>query len=187
MPDDMRDLWQRQDVDGVTFTLEEIRRKAGRFEQRIRWRNLREYVVGALLMAFFAWGAWKRPGRQRVAEILLIAGLGFVLFQLHRRGSPRAPRAGDRLRSAIAAYREELRRQRDALSSVWLWYELPLVPGVALLFWDTGVRQGINWRYLAGLAYAAAAFVGIWALNRRAARRLDRQIRELEGMEEEDD
>ena len=43
-PNDPRNLWQSQEGEDVTITLEEIRLRAARFERRIRRRNLREYV-----------------------------------------------------------------------------------------------------------------------------------------------
>jgi hypothetical protein len=87
MPDDIRDLWQQQELERVIFTLEEIRRKAGSFQRSIHWRNVREYAVAGGLIAFFAWGAWQNPGPQRVPDLLLMAGLGYVLYQLHSRGA----------------------------------------------------------------------------------------------------
>jgi HAMP domain-containing protein len=41
----------------------------------------------------------------------------------------------------------------------------------------------VDAKYLAGAAYVIAAFAAVWALNWFAARRLDRQIRELEKLE----
>jgi hypothetical protein len=38
-PKDLRNLWQSQERENVTITLEEIRLRAARFERRIWWRN----------------------------------------------------------------------------------------------------------------------------------------------------
>ena len=45
-PNDPRNLWQGQEVEKVILTIDEVRRRAARFERRIHWRNVREYVVG---------------------------------------------------------------------------------------------------------------------------------------------
>jgi hypothetical protein len=187
MPDDMRDLWRQQDVEPISFTVEEIRGKARRLRSRVRWRNLREYAVGAVLIGVQGWGAWTHRGGMRIADILLLAGMACVMYQLHRRASPGALRADSGLRGSVDSYRRELERQRDALDSVWLWYELPFAPGLAAVFVTTAARRGVDAAYFAGLALVIAVFVAVWSLNHFAARRLDAQIRELEHLEENDE
>src|SRR6516162_4616954 len=51
-PKDPRNLWQSQERENVTISLEEIRLRAARFERRIWRRNFREYAAGVLLIAW---------------------------------------------------------------------------------------------------------------------------------------
>jgi hypothetical protein len=47
-PNDLGNLWQEQETEKMTITLDELKLKATRFDRRIHWRNLREYVAGFL-------------------------------------------------------------------------------------------------------------------------------------------
>jgi Flp pilus assembly protein TadB len=187
MPDDMRDLWQKQELEPVSITLEEIRQRAAWFRRRIYRRNLVEYAAGILAITVFAVTMRWRNGWQLVPPILLIAGLIYILYQLHRRAAAREVRIDDGLRASIELYRLELERQRDALRSVWGWYQLPLVPGILAMCVESAVTAGISTRYLAGLSYIVFVFAAIWWVNSRGARRLDRKIQELKALEEERD
>ena len=73
--------------------------------------------------------------------------------------------------------------QRDALRSVWRWYLLPLVPGLAAVLLVTGMERGFDVRIvLLALAFAAV-FGGVWLLNQWGARKLDRKVEELRVLE----
>ena len=61
-PNDPRNLWQGQEVERVILTVDEVRSQAARFERRIHKRNVREYLVGALMIALFAHQLWRTPG-----------------------------------------------------------------------------------------------------------------------------
>jgi hypothetical protein len=103
-----------------------------------------------------------------------------VVFQLHRRASVR-PVPADAGRSAsLDFYRRELERQREALRGIWSWYLLPMAPALVSVIVMRAIDQGgiDNWVvwYGVGLVLLSA---GVWGLNRRAARKLDRRIQEL--------
>lgn len=182
-PNDPRNLWQGQEVEIVTLTVAEVRRRAARFERRIHWRNVREYAAGALVVAFWTVQLWRAHGWRLTPAVLTILGTIYVMLQLHRRASARSLPADVGIRGSIEFHRVELERQRDALHSVWHWYLLPFVPGFAAVLVETGIDRGINtWLIGVGVVFVLL-FVGIWALNERAARRLDRKIQELKAME----
>ena len=83
--------------------------------------------------------------------------------------------------------RAQLVRQRDALKSVFWWYMLPFIPGLAMILIGNGMEtpagQGppIWVRWLA-LAVMAGVFAGIWWLNQRVARKLQRHIDEIDAL-----
>src|ERR1035441_11091888 len=59
LPDDIRNIWQDQPVENTPMPLEEIRRKARRFENRIKSRNLREYAGAAIGIAAYTFYFFK--------------------------------------------------------------------------------------------------------------------------------
>lgn len=179
MSDDMRDLWRGQHTEAMNITLDDVRARARKFERRVRLRNIREYLAGGLIIPFFAAAAVRSHGWRKVPPILQIAGLIVVLYEIHRRASPAKPDPAAALKPSIESYINQLKRQREALASVWLWYELPFVPGFLAFiigaFADHKTAQAI------GLAvFIIVMLLGIWALNARGARKLDQQIKELE-------
>ena len=99
-----RELWQHQPVEGIQMSVEELRRRAGKFERRIYWRNVREYVaslfVVGLLACFFA---TTEDGLSRVSFGLFIAAMLWIVVQLHLKGSSKkvAQRRGYRDRAAV--------------------------------------------------------------------------------------
>jgi hypothetical protein len=78
-----------------------------------------------------------------------------------------------------------LERQRDLLRTVWSWYLGPLIPGLAVLITAYALANPAHWKYqglfIAGYVLFVAAFVvGIAKLNAGAARKLQKQIDELD-------
>jgi len=186
-PDDLKSLWQNQEVEKVTITIDEIRRRAARFERRIYWRNLREYIAGAVAIAVLLFQYRYAHGRQILAVLLMIAGTLLALVQLHRRGSARTVPADAGLRVSLAFHRAELERQRDALRQVWLWYLLPFVPGFVATLVVAAMARGITtWLIIFGVMLVIF-LTGVWRLNEWAARKLDRKIQELRAMETDDE
>jgi hypothetical protein len=194
---DMTNVWKSQPVESVKIPLAEICRKANKFEKRILWRNIREYAAGAIVVASFGYyiSVFHSP-LTRAGCVLVIAGMLFVAFALHKRGATRTVPTDLAFRTCVEFHRIELRRQRDLLRSVWLWYLLPLVPGLfvfqggllmqALRQPNASSRVGaIVTPFAIALVGSAIVFAGIAELNQLAARKLQREIDALEGMEKE--
>ena len=119
---------------------------------------------------------------------LMITGMLYLMVQLHRKGSARNLTSDLGLASGLDFYRRELERQRDLVGSVWSWYLGPLIPGWVVLMVAFARTNPGHLRHfglsLAGFnLFAALAFVFVWKLNQRAARSLQRQIDELNGLE----
>ena len=180
--------WLNQPVENTAMPLEEIRRRAGKFERRIRWRNAREYAATAIVVAVFGYYIEAVPGAvARAGSVLTIAGALYVAWQLHRRASSgNAPAAGA-VEDCLGFHRRELERQRDALASVWRWYLGPLVPGLAIFIAGTALAVPIPIRYRVLTAAIMLAIVGVvfWLvakLNSYGARKLQTQIDELQAL-----
>lgn len=184
--DDICSVWQSQGSGSAPLTLEEVREKGGKFRSRIARRNFREYLAAALLMPYFGYWAWGTPlPLMRVGHGLMMAGLLYMAYQLHRRAAAADAPADLAGTTCTAFYRAELERQRDALSSVWEWYLGPLVPGLATILAAAAVA-GFRRSPLAGtlaLALGGAiglALAGLGRLNRRAAAGIQREVDALD-------
>jgi hypothetical protein len=180
-------LWQNQPVEGLPISAGAIRKRAAKFERRIRWRNVREYVaslIAAALLGYFA--LTSHDALSRVVFGLFIAGLAWMVVQLYRRGSSKSMPAGLDTHTGLRWYRMELERQRAAVTSVWSWYLAPMVPGIVVDTVGKAIQSPhpATWARMALMdAFFAAAFLLVSKVNARAARCLGRTIDELKAAE----
>ena len=182
----LQELWQQQPVEGIRMSIDEIRRRAVKFERRIFWLNAREYAaggIGAVLLAYSL--VHSHDTLSRLAFGLLIAGLTYALGHLYVKGRPGT--ASEQVGAQCAEFfLEELERTRKLVSNLW-WYLGPLVPGLLLL---TIASARANPQPMALLRFAiadlvvAGAFLFVIRLNARAARCLKKQIDELRSLED---
>ena len=179
----VQQLWQSQPVEGTKMSIEELRRRAGKFERRVRRRNLREYVaslIAAGLMGYFYVGA--HDVASRVTFALFIAAMVWIVVALHRMGSAkRTPVDMDTL-TTHQFYRAELERQLAVVKNVWWWYLAPLVPGciACTVSYVIKPHHAGAWAGLIFMnALFAVSFYAVWKLNMRAARCLERMINDL--------
>ncbi len=186
-PHDMSKVWRNQSVEVVQLSLDDVRRKAHTFENRISRRNRREYIAAAIVIAVCT-------GRivlsnNLIANIgggLLIAGILYIVYQIRKKGSAGTMPADAAFTSCIAFYRSELERQRDLTRRVWSWYIGPMIPGMVVVYWGLAAAGEYTLQSLAvrgTVVILAFVFVGI--LNQRAARKLQGQIDALDALEKE--
>jgi len=144
--DHLKRVWQNQPSEGMHMSVDEIRHRAGKFQKTIYWRNAREYAAGLAVVVFFGFEFWRTSDAlARVAFGLMIAGMLYLIWHLHRRGSAQSLPRGMGLASGIEFYRRELERQRDLVGNVWSWYLGPLIPGLVGL---TGALARANGGHL---------------------------------------
>ena len=181
-------LWQCQPVEGIKMSVQELRKRSGKFERRILWRNLREYAGALFAIVMFTYFFVQRHDLlYRIAFALFIASMFWIAVQLYRRASAKRMPTGMDASASLQFYRAELEKQRDVVRNVWPWYLAPLVPGfVALTIADV-----VSLPYPANLmkpaltdVIVAAVFFGVWKMNLRAARCLDRMINDLQPAEQ---
>ena len=179
----MKELWQHQPVEGIPMSLEKIRKRAGKFEKKIRWRNFSEYACGAIAAVLLASSFVKSHDVLfRIAFAVLIAGLVYMAYQLRRRASARSMPTDLGAVNSLQFHRAELERQREFISHIWKWYLGPIVPGL-LIFTLASALAEPSPHSLGKLALVdavmASAMILVWRLNVRAARCLQRSIDEL--------
>ena len=182
-PDDLKNVWQNQTVEANQMSLDELRRKAGKFQKKIRNRNLREYAASVFVIAAFGYYIWRFPPL-RLGAGLIIAATLYVVYQLHTRGAAKTAPAALGLETYRDFHRRELELQRDLLRVVWKWYLLPFVPGL-LAFVAVPAMHLPPDKWLLTVPFillCAAVFYGIARLNQRAAATLQRQIDELDAI-----
>jgi hypothetical protein len=184
--DPLKTLWTSQKDDPMTLNDADIRARAQKFDATIGWRNAREYAAAIIVVLFFGYFAATdtNPVKQAGAALIVLAAL-FVSWRLAAHASPGAH--ADPASPWLDRYRGELVRQRDMLKTVWRWYALPFVPGLALMmaarhvYPEFALHQAPAWQSLAlPLAFVGAIFGGVLWLNHVAAKKLQSDIDELD-------
>ena len=177
---DLQALWQSQSRGEAVISLDEIRSRARRLERIVARRNLREYVAAAIVIPVFGLTMWVGPGTIRIGAGLIIAATVFFVYHLHARGAAKSPPADLALRASLDFHRVQLERQRDLLRSVWSWALLPFVPGFLVL--QIGLALALPARtarfIVIGVVFLVL-LVGLHALNRRAAARIQQRLDRL--------
>ena len=180
-------LWQDQPVEGIKMSAEIIHKRAAKFERRIMWRNVREYVASLIAVCLFVYFfVTTHDVLSRVTFGLFIAAMAWIVVQLHRKGSAKTLPTGVDTLTSLQLYRAELERQRAVVSNVWAWYLAPLVPGfvVYTIGYAIKFQHPAAWAGLALMdGIVAAMFFVIWKMNMKAARCLTKMIEELNAAE----
>jgi hypothetical protein len=175
-PDDhVRRLWHAQHLQGGPMSMLEINARSAALRRKLRVRNIVEYLAGLYVIAFSLRLALQAEDPMVATGMaLLAAGALFVIGHMHVNGWVQAGSGGDNAAHSKDFYRAELVRQRDLLDRMWLWYLLPLAPGLALLHVARAAANPLATAVSAAGAVAVAVVL-TW-LNRRAARKLQRDI-----------
>ena len=167
------------------MSVEEIRKRSAKFEKRIMWRNLREYVAGAIAAGFLASFIVKSHDLFfQLACGLMIAGLAYMAYQLHRRTTPRRMPAELGAANSLQFHRAELERQMDFLRHIWRWYLGPLIPGLLAVSLVTVTNDHHRLlRFTLVNSFFVLCITLVWRLNVYAARCLQTRIDELRRVE----
>jgi hypothetical protein len=143
---ELRELWQGQPLEGEKMSLEEIRVKISTFENKIRRRNMLEFIAAGIVLLSFGKQLFQPTPENfmtRIGAALTIAGTIYVVYMLHTRGSVRVIPDIMARASFVDFYRSCLENQRDLLQNVWRWYLLPFVPGFIAMFVSFAIRDGL--------------------------------------------
>lgn len=170
------ELWRSQTKEEPEMTLEEIRRKALQFQQRIARRNVREYVSIGVATCLFIGLAWFLPGPVlKTGAVLILIGAWLNVYQLRRDGSAREVPAEASAGECLEFHRRELIRQKSLLDRVGRWQIGPVLPGMAVFVAGAWMlKPGFSMAVSTALTVAVFAFV--YRLNVCEAKRLQREI-----------
>jgi uncharacterized membrane protein HdeD (DUF308 family) len=194
---DIKQIWQAQTREPIGISPEELRRMAQKLPKTVLRRNLTEYVTAAFLVVIFGCYAWKFEAPLiRLGCALIVAGILYVIYHLHRRGSARSVPTDMALSTCLEFHRAELERQRDLLRSVWNWYLLPLVPGMLVfliglcrfVMQQPGARAHLGFIALwfsGTVAFCAGVFALVGWVNQLGARKLQSKIDALDVLRKE--
>jgi len=170
-------MWQENlqpaSVDARQFT-KTIAERAERFDRKIFWRNIREYVAGGGLIAWFLWLS-RNPGQRyhSVAGIVAVAFVMIYLWQSQRKQQPLDASAD--VRSYRAALLERYDRQIALLRRVKHWYVAPLYARWMLVLFTVPSPHSGRLPYF--IAFTAFGALVIWLNESYGVRKL-RKARE---------
>jgi hypothetical protein len=185
--DPFQSLWAQQAQEPFAMSLADIHSRAGRFQSRIRTRNLTEYAAAALVIGVFGWMAFLIPDLVvKLGAVLTALGAAYVAYMLHRKGGAGAA-LPDGAQPCADFHRRELRRQREALATVPRWYLAPFVPGMLVFVGgvsfvaDTGMPLMARFfQFGSSAVIICGLFAGVAWLNARAVKQLDTEIAALD-------
>jgi hypothetical protein len=188
-PDLLKQAWKASIGDHALPDLETVRAGADHFYRRIRLRNAVEYAASVfVLICFSAYACFLPSPAARTGAALVVLGTLIVVWQLHRRGSAAPPPERAAAQPILVHQRAELARQRDALASIFTWYLLPVIPGLLVMTAGPQLEHGAaglldmpKWLW-SRLILPTAVFTGIWLLNQRGARLLQKKIDEIDAL-----
>lgn len=185
---DPKALWKGQDMTPQTLTTELLETRSRQLDARIgkrnRWEHLAGLIAGIVTLALGLFVLFSGPLDQPAIMIgsgllLLTAGAGIAMLQLHRRTG--GGTAADGATPILTSYRAELVRQRDALRSVMAWYVAPFLPGFLLIYGASFITpSGFAWGALIPAGITTAFLAWVYYANRKAADCIDGKIRTLD-------
>jgi hypothetical protein len=191
-PDPLKHAWQsaasqgRLTIDAELF-LNEVRRNQQSFAATIFWRDLREVVVGIVMVPLWLYLGIRLslPWAWYLAVPGLLWVVGYLLVD--RRRHARKPTEPDEpLRRHVQDSLERVEHQIGLLRRVFWWYLLPLGLPILAFFGQIAWRsRSLGWQAILFFSFATGfvliVFAGIYWLNQAAVRAaLEPRRRELE-------
>jgi hypothetical protein len=175
---EVRRLWRGQPREELQMSVEEVRAKAERLEQRVRTLNV---ATAGLFVAVISVEMWQISRStevlERVGDLLTIAAFVYAAFRFRGSVAVQSMPAGLGLTGSVRFYRDQLVRRRDLSDHPWRFL-LPFVPGVGLSLLG-GALEGPPAQSAAVAAFGTALFLMVAWWEKRRARRIQDEIDEL--------
>ena len=186
---DPRTIWQNQPKEPFKMSVDEMGRRARRFQMKARFQVVYSIVVGLSICVFFAWNSI------RAHELLSRTGFGvlsvwgiYAAYQAYKWIWPSNLLPGAPVSTSLEFYRSELERRRDYRLHVWRRSGLTFCfLGLALALAPAFIAALDNPRILLNAA-PFFALLAIWFLaffygKKRGHNKLQQEIDELRTFE----
>lgn len=173
-----RRLWRGQAREEYQMSVDNIRAKAERLEQRVRSLNI---ATAGLLVAVISVEMWQISRStellERVGDLLTIAAFVYAAFRFRGSVAVQSMPAGLGLTGSVHFYRDQLVRRRDLSGHPWRFL-LPFVPGVGLSLLGGTLDGPPVWT--ATVAFAGVTlFLWVAWWEKRRALRIQEEMDEL--------
>jgi hypothetical protein len=153
-----------------------LEERVARFVACTQRRNIRETVAACAVIVVFALDIAYRIDRQN-QDTLSIIGSGVIILVLllniiiiwRKLHIPKSELAAFPPTQFPEKWKHHLTYQARMLKSSWLWYLLPLFSGLCLYLLSV-----YDAYFVVPLLIVGAVYAGIWWLNLKAAKRLER-------------
>ena len=176
--DNIQRMWHEQPREERAMSLNEIRERARRFEQRTRrWNVITALLIVGIVGVELRQIAVEPELLERVGDSLTIAAFVYLAYWYRRYAFGHTAPAGPAMTQSVDYYRGQLARQRDLSDRPW-GYLLPFVPGVGLSLFGRALDRSPA-QNAAIAVFAVVLFIGTAWWHKRSARRLQREIDEL--------
>jgi hypothetical protein len=185
--DEAKKAWQSSVAMGGPLPPELLRFTADKFYRRMRLRNNVEYAACVVAVVVFSIYTFTLEHvLQRIGSAMIVLGTFYAAWQLNRRASAVDPASAGTM-PIMEFVRGQFVRQRDALQSIFWWYLLPFVPGLALVTAGSmalRIEEGAEgvMRGVIALSVMLVIFVGVGLLNLHWARKLQQHIDRIDAL-----
>jgi hypothetical protein len=181
-PDDhLKTVWQHQQTEVQTMSVETLRARADAFHRKTRLRNMIGFAVCAGSAVFLAFAASQAPTDViRAADLIMVAGavwMGWWIGRLWPSELPEGQVTGVQL---LDFQRAALRRQRTSFARL-MFLGGPMLIGLAVGIAGLALKAGRG-ELTPILAFLGVWLLAAWWLNHRHQSKLQRQIEELDAL-----
>jgi hypothetical protein len=191
-PSDTRSVWQNQKTEGIRMSIQEVRRKAEKFERKLFWENALNYFVGLIGAAFITYclvsHRYPKDVLFRLGLGLIVAAVFYILWQIHKRSPSRRMPKEMGIVSCLEYYRKELEGRRDHHRRFWKDIG-PAIPGVVIL-WVAMARihpshlRPPGWVLTGVIIVSVLIVLYFWRQSTVRARKLQDEIDKLDALRE---
>jgi hypothetical protein len=170
----IKNIWQKTNEGYDIMVIDDIKSRVKKISNTVKWRNWREYGASLIIIIVFSYYIWIIENfLMKLGSLCIIFATIFIVDQLRRRSSITDINLG--ALSVIDFYRKQLEVERDLMQTVWLWYILPMLPGLALFI--AGALQanpGASLMMYVSIIVPITVFVLL--LNAWGARKMQKEI-----------
>jgi hypothetical protein len=181
---DPKAIWQNQEKEHPSMSVEEVRVKAYLMQTRIHRNLIATIVVGIILLTLSAAVILKVPSTSpRVVTIALMALIALVIFRAYKAfGSPETLPPDAAPSACLDFYRRELTAQYRSISFVW-WR---LIPDLVLFGFIIRIAIYGAFQYEIARIVLPVLFGLLQVARYRKSRQLKRELGSLDAFAKED-